>query len=264
MALKQKLLVFLNKIFLKDNFLIGKKRILAFLLIFFALLISINEIRYSVLALNYYTVADVSLRSSASNCWIVVKDKADNVYKVYDITNYFNMHPGGNSTMASRCGDADATNAFQNNPHSHSNTAWNLLRNTYFIGNLGTAPSPTPIPSPNLTPTPTSVITPTPIPTATPIFSPPPSQSPVPLPSIVGLTSKSITKIVNNAIVWLLGAVASLAILFIVIGGIYYITASGDERRMDTAKNIITYAIMGLFLVAIAYAIIITVNKVVG
>lgn len=81
---------------------------------------------------------------------------------------------------------------------------------------------------------------------------------------ITGLTKKPLVQIINNITVWLLGIAASLAILFIVVGGIYYVTAAGDERRIDTAKSIITYAIYGIFLVAIAYAIVLTVNKIVG
>jgi len=80
----------------------------------------------------------------------------------------------------------------------------------------------------------------------------------------VGLTSKPLKDIINGITVWLLGIAAALAILFIVVGGIYYVTAGGDERRMETAKTTITYAIWGIFIIGIAYAIVVVINNVIG
>jgi hypothetical protein len=51
-----------------------------------------------------------------------------------------------------------------------------------------------------------------------------------------------ITAIINN----LQGVMMVLAMLFIVIGGIIYITSSGNENRIKRAKAIITYACIGL------------------
>lgn len=78
-----------------------------------------------------------------------------------------------------------------------------------------------------------------------------------------GLTDRSLSEIINSAIEWLLSIAAGLAILFIVIGGIYYLTAAGDEQRMSTGKTIITYSIVGLIFIIISYSIVLTVNDVI-
>lgn len=45
---------------------------------------------------------------------------------------------------------------------------------------------------------------------------------------------------------------AVIAILFIVVGGIFYITAGGSEERIKTAKNIWVGSIIGLILALLA------------
>ncbi|HVE80554.1 MAG TPA: pilin [Candidatus Dormibacteraeota bacterium] len=51
-------------------------------------------------------------------------------------------------------------------------------------------------------------------------------------------------------------AASIVAIAFIVIGGIKYITSTGDPTRIANAKNTILYAIIGLIVAIIARAII--------
>lgn len=55
---------------------------------------------------------------------------------------------------------------------------------------------------------------------------------------------------------WLLGLVGGLAVLFIVYGGFLYITSGGNKERVETAKKTLTYAILGLILVALAGVIL--------
>lgn len=80
---------------------------------------------------------------------------------------------------------------------------------------------------------------------------------------IGGLTDKPLSEIITGAINWLLGVAASLTILFVIIGGIYYISAAGDDQQMETAKKIITYAIIGLVFIVISYSIVLTVNSII-
>lgn len=55
---------------------------------------------------------------------------------------------------------------------------------------------------------------------------------------------------------WVLGIVGAVAVLFIIYGGFRYITAQGNSQQMDTAKNIIIKAIIGLVIVVVAYVIV--------
>lgn len=63
---------------------------------------------------------------------------------------------------------------------------------------------------------------------------------------------------------YVLGFLAALAILVIVISGIMYITASGDQGRVDTAKHWLLYAIIGLVVALLAFVIVYAVGEGVG
>lgn len=185
MANKQKLFGFLNKVFSKSNSLFGKYKLLTTVFVFIVLFVFATNVRYIIFADTYYSSEAVATHNSSDSCWIVVKDKSDNVYKVYDITSYLNIHPAGKSIIIPSCGAADATNAFKTSPHSHSTYAWDLLRGTYYLGLFGAAPtpSPTPTPTPSPTPSPTPTPTPTSIPTPTPTPTPIPTPTSTPTPS---------------------------------------------------------------------------------
>lgn len=59
-----------------------------------------------------------------------------------------------------------------------------------------------------------------------------------------------------SAIVSVLLIIAALAaFLYLVLGGIQWITSGGDKAGMEAARNKITQAIVGLIIVAAAYAI---------
>ena len=64
--------------------------------------------------------------------------------------------------------------------------------------------------------------------------------------------------IILNAIIGISGLVA---VTFVIIGGINYMTANGDAGKLKTAKNTILYALIGLIICALAFAIV---NWVIG
>lgn len=55
-----------------------------------------------------------------------------------------------------------------------------------------------------------------------------------------------------NTVVAVLGSV--LVALFI-YGGVLYMTAAGNEKRVETAKTVLTYAVIGITIVFAAYII---------
>lgn len=67
----------------------------------------------------------------------------------------------------------------------------------------------------------------------------------------------SVTQIVNVV----LGVLGVVAVLVIIIGGIMYVTSTGDASMITRAKNMIQYAIIGLIISLLAWAIV---NFVVG
>lgn len=50
--------------------------------------------------------------------------------------------------------------------------------------------------------------------------------------------------------------VGVVAVIMIIIGGLKYITSSGDSANITSAKNTILYAIIGLVVVALAQIIV--------
>ncbi len=73
------------------------------------------------------------------------------------------------------------------------------------------------------------------------------------------LIDDELDVVLTNIIVGVLGFIGILGILFLVYGGIRYVTSAGNDSDMEEAKKIIMYAIWGLFLTASAYAIVKTV-----
>jgi hypothetical protein len=60
-------------------------------------------------------------------------------------------------------------------------------------------------------------------------------------------------KSVGNIIIFVTGAIS---VLMIIIGGLRYTTSNGDQGSITGAKNTILYAIIGLIVSVMAYAII--------
>jgi len=60
------------------------------------------------------------------------------------------------------------------------------------------------------------------------------------------------TSIVNTAL-FVIGAVA---VLMLIYGGIRYTISGGDEKAITSAKNTILYAVVGIIIAVLAYAII--------
>lgn len=64
-------------------------------------------------------------------------------------------------------------------------------------------------------------------------------------PSNIATTS-SMARIVMNVLGLLLSIVGSLAVISLLIGGIMWFTAVGDDKRIETAKKVVTYSIVGV------------------
>jgi hypothetical protein len=70
----------------------------------------------------------------------------------------------------------------------------------------------------------------------------------------------SLTTIATNVLNFFLSIIGILAIIMMVVGGTMYLTAAGDEDRIDEGKKIVKYSIIGI---AIALAALVIVTQVV-
>lgn len=71
--------------------------------------------------------------------------------------------------------------------------------------------------------------------------------------STSGPSVENTIKLVVNILSMVVGVIA---VIMIIIGGLKYITSSGDSGNVSSAKNTILYAIVGLVVVALAQVIV--------
>ena len=70
----------------------------------------------------------------------------------------------------------------------------------------------------------------------------------------------SITTIIN----YLLGILGLIAVAFLIYAGVLMVTAGGNEDNITKAKNIITYALIGIVLIILSWTIVSFVTNVLG
>lgn len=63
-------------------------------------------------------------------------------------------------------------------------------------------------------------------------------------------------KLINGVLSFVMVVAALLVFLYLIWGGIEWITSGGDKGKTETARNKITSAVIGLVVVAASYAIL--------
>lgn len=71
-------------------------------------------------------------------------------------------------------------------------------------------------------------------------------------------------QLLGNVLVLLFAFAALLAFVFIVIGGIQWITAGGDKAAAQAARDRITAAVVGLVIVVAAFALTLILTSILG
>lgn len=89
------------------------------------------------------------------------------------------------------------------------------------------------------------------------------AQWAIPAPP-TGLTDVELGDVLSRVIIGILQLASLIGIAYLVWGGITYVRSSGNDSDIEEAKNTITYAVWGLFLIASAYAIVKLVVDTVG
>jgi hypothetical protein len=84
------------------------------------------------------------------------------------------------------------------------------------------------------------------------------SAKPDGTPRNLGLTGDGIFKDITNTLILIVGAVA---VLMLIIGGLRYVLSGGNSSNVESAKNTIFYAIIGIVVAILAFAIV---NFVIG
>lgn len=79
-----------------------------------------------------------------------------------------------------------------------------------------------------------------------------------------GVTDSAVCKdqnakpsdLIKNIVNTLLYVVGAISVVMLVVGGIMYSTSAGDSGRVTKAKNTVTYAVIGLVVSFLAFAIV--------
>lgn len=75
------------------------------------------------------------------------------------------------------------------------------------------------------------------------VWAQPPAEPPQP---------NSLEQVVDNLRWWIMGIIAAVATLFLVVGGLRYITAGGDPSQIEQAKGNLKSAMLGYGLAVLA------------
>ncbi|MBQ8985550.1 hypothetical protein IJ076_03370 [Candidatus Saccharibacteria bacterium] len=62
-----------------------------------------------------------------------------------------------------------------------------------------------------------------------------------------------IFKQITNVVLYIVGVIA---VIMLIIGGIKYVVSGGDAKKVTDAKNTVLYAIIGLIISFLAFAIV--------
>ena len=84
----------------------------------------------------------------------------------------------------------------------------------------------------------------------------------IPSPAILKITD--IGKFISNILAAILVIAALAAFIFLLLGGLQWITSGGDKSGVEAAQKRIQAAIIGLFVVFAAWAIMILVGNFLG
>ena len=76
--------------------------------------------------------------------------------------------------------------------------------------------------------------------------------------------SDDLASLLNTVSNYILGFIGALAVLFVIIAGIRLVVSSGNPDEAKTAKQNLTYAIIGLIAVIFAKFLLVLITNVVG
>ena len=76
------------------------------------------------------------------------------------------------------------------------------------------------------------------------------------------ISEPSLEKIVTTILTTLLSISGIIAIIFLIVGGLTYITSYGEEKRVETGKRIITYSVIGIAVIMGAMVIVNQINNI--
>jgi hypothetical protein len=85
--------------------------------------------------------------------------------------------------------------------------------------------------------------------------------------AIPTLTTGNLTGtggLIDTVLSWVLGLAAAIAVIYLIYGGILYITAGGDAEKATKGRTALINAIIGIVIIALSYLIVTWVSDIIG
>ena len=70
-----------------------------------------------------------------------------------------------------------------------------------------------------------------------------------------GFKDNNIENITGQAVAAIIGLVGVIFLILMIYGGFIWMTAQGDEKQVEQARNLIVAGIIGLLIIFVAYAV---------
>lgn len=77
-------------------------------------------------------------------------------------------------------------------------------------------------------------------------------------------TLRGLEAIFSNMVSVILGLAGIVLFLLLVIGGFRYITSGGDPKKVEQARNTLTYAIAGILVIALSFLVLRIIQELTG
>jgi hypothetical protein len=77
-----------------------------------------------------------------------------------------------------------------------------------------------------------------------------------PCSSGLNCETTTLNQLIERIIKILLGVAFAIAVLFLIIGGFYYITARGNEEQSATGRQTVINALIGIVIIIMAYVLV--------
>lgn len=68
--------------------------------------------------------------------------------------------------------------------------------------------------------------------------------------------STSVNQLIRTVINWILGITFGIAVLFLIIGGFWYITSAGNPEGATKGKQTVINAVIGIVIIVLSYVIV--------
>lgn len=80
--------------------------------------------------------------------------------------------------------------------------------------------------------------------------------------SKLSFLGKPVICVVQDVTKWILSVIGSIVLLIIILSGVYYMFSGDNPKRQESAKKIITRAIIGIILIIVSYALLALLDKI--